>query len=117
MATDVVRFRPEDDVEEAAQAFERYDLVTAPVVDENKKLIGRITIDEMVDVIREESEADMLNMAGLQEEEDLFAPIWDSVKNRWMWLAINLCTAFIDQPCRLAHFGRQYRENSSRWPH
>ena len=95
MATDVVRFRTEADVEEAALAFERYDLVTAPVVDANKKLIGRITIDEMVDVIREESEADMLNMAGLQEEEDLFAPIWDSVKNRWMWLAINLCTAFI----------------------
>ena len=65
------------------------------VVDENKKLIGRITIDEMVDVIREESEADMLNMAGLQEEEDLFAPVWDSVKNRWMWLAVNLCTAFL----------------------
>ncbi|HGO7607346.1 TPA: magnesium transporter [Neisseria meningitidis] len=95
MAKDVVRFRAEDDVEEAAQAFERYDLVTAPVVDENKKLIGRITIDEMVDVIREESEADMLNMAGLQEEEDLFAPVLDSVKNRWMWLAINLCTAFL----------------------
>ena len=83
MATEVVRFRPEDDAEEAAQAFERYDLVTAPVVDENKKLIGRITIDEMVDVIREESETDMLNMAGLQEEEDLFAPVLDSVKNRW----------------------------------
>ena len=95
MATDVVRFRPEDDVEEAALAFERYDLVTAPVVDANKKLIGRITIDEMVDVIREESEADMLNMAGLQEEEDLFAPIWDSVKNRWSWLAVNLVTAFL----------------------
>ena len=95
MATEVVRFRPEDDAEEAAQAFERYDLVTAPVVDANKKLIGRITIDEMVDVIREESEADMLNMAGLQEEEDLFAPVFDSVKNRWMWLAINLCTAFV----------------------
>ncbi len=95
MARDVVRFRPEDDVEEAAQAFERYDLVTAPVVDANKKLIGRITIDEMVDVIREESEADMLNMAGLREEEDLFAPVIDSVKNRWVWLAINLCTAFV----------------------
>ncbi|QEY23799.1 magnesium transporter [Neisseria animalis] len=95
MSTEVVRFRPEDDAEEAAQAFERYDLVTAPVIDGNKKLIGRITIDEIVDVIREESEADMLNMAGLQEEEDLFAPIWDSVKNRWMWLAINLCTAFL----------------------
>ena len=95
MATAVVRFRPEDNVEEAAQAFERYDLVTAPVVDADKKLIGRITIDEMVDVIREETEADMLNMAGLQEEEDLFAPVIDSVKNRWMWLAINLCTAFV----------------------
>ncbi len=95
MATDVVRFRPTDNVEEAAQAFERYDLVTAPVVDEDKRLIGRITIDEMVDVIREESEADMLNMAGLQEEEDLFAPIWDSVRNRWVWLAVNLCTAFV----------------------
>lgn len=95
MARDVVRFRPTDDVEEAAQAFERYDLVTAPVIDENNKLIGRITIDEMVDVIREESEADMLNMAGLQEEEDLFAPVWDSVKNRWVWLAVNLCTAFV----------------------
>ena len=92
---DVVRFSPEDDVEEAAQAFERYDLVTAPVVDGEKHLIGRITIDEIVDVIREESDADMLNMAGLQEEEDLFAPVWDSVKNRWVWLAINLCTAFV----------------------
>ena len=101
-------------MEEAAQAFERYDLVTAPVVDENKKLIGRITIDEMVDVIREESEADMLNMAGLQEEEDLFAPVWDSVKNRWMWLAINLCTAFIASRVIGAFEGSI--EKSSHWP-
>ena len=95
MIKDVVLFHPDDDVEDAAQAFERYDLVTAPVVDANRKLIGRITIDEIVDVIREESDADMLNMAGLQEEEDLFAPVLDSVKNRWVWLAINLCTAFV----------------------
>ena len=95
MAKDVVKFRPEDNVEEAAAAFERYDLVTAPVVDENKKLIARLTVDEMVDVIREEGEADMLNMAGLDEDEDLFAPVWDSVKNRWVWLAVNLVTAFI----------------------
>lgn len=95
MAHDVVKFRPNDDVEEAAQAFERYDLVSAPVIDENKKLIARLTVDEMMDVIREESEADMLNMAGLKEEEDLFAPVWDSVKNRWVWLAVNLVTAFI----------------------
>ncbi|WP_370578495.1 magnesium transporter [Snodgrassella alvi] len=95
MADDVVTFRPEDDAAEAAAAFERYDLVTAPVVDSNRKLIGRITVDEMVDVIREESETDMLNMAGLREEEDLFAPVVDSVKNRWIWLAVNLCTAFV----------------------
>ncbi|MDK4679676.1 magnesium transporter [Kingella negevensis] len=95
MSTDVVKFRPEEDVEEAAAAFERYDLVTAPVVDENRKLIARLTVDEMMDVIREETEADMLNMAGLKDEEDLFAPVWDSVKNRWMWLAVNLMTAFV----------------------
>lgn len=95
MATDVVKFHPEDDVEEAASAFERYDLVTAPVIDSNNKLIGRLTVDEMLDVIREESEADMLNMAGLSDDEDLFAPVWDSVKNRWVWLAINLVTAFV----------------------
>ncbi|ULJ65095.1 magnesium transporter [Wielerella bovis] len=94
MSTDVVKFRPEENVEEAAAAFERYDLVTAPVVDENKKLIARLTVDEMMDVIREESETDILNMAGLSEEEDLFAPVWDSVKNRWVWLAVNLVTAF-----------------------
>ena len=95
MSSDVVKFRPEDNAEEAAQAFEKYDLITAPVIDENQKLIGRLTVDEMLDVIREESEADMLNMAGLQEEEDLFAPVIDSVKNRWVWLAVNLCTALV----------------------
>lgn len=95
MITDVVCFHPEDDTEETAQAFERYDLVTAPVVDRSNKLIGRLTIDEIIDVIREESEADIYNLAGLKEEEDLFAPVIDSVRNRWAWLAINLCTAFI----------------------
>ena len=95
MSSDVVKFHPEDNAEEAAQAFEKYDLITAPVIDEHQKLIGRLTVDEIVDVIREESEADMLNMAGLQEEEDLFAPVIDSVKNRWVWLAVNLCTALV----------------------
>lgn len=95
MSSDVVKFSPTDNAEEAAQAFEKYDLITAPVVDEKQKLIGRLTVDEMLDVIREESEADMLNMAGLQEEEDLFAPVIDSVKNRWVWLAVNLCTALV----------------------
>jgi magnesium transporter len=95
MAPDVNTFHPTDDAYEVAQAFERYDLVTAPVVDGGGRLIGRITIDAMVDVIREESEAEMLGRAGLREEEDIFASIWASVRNRWAWLAINLVTAFL----------------------
>jgi magnesium transporter len=95
MATEVVTFHPEEEAADAALAFERYDLVTAPVIDDKGLLIGRLTVDEMVDVIREESESEVLNLAGLKEEEDLFAPVIDSVKNRWAWLAINLCTAFV----------------------
>lgn len=95
MAREVVTFQPEEDIGDAAQAFERYDLVSAPVIDDAHKLIGRLTIDEVVDYIREESESEVLNMAGLKEEEDLFAPVWRSVKNRWSWLAINLITAFL----------------------
>ncbi|MBD9573930.1 magnesium transporter [Pseudomonas sp. BGr12] len=95
MATDPVTFTPDEDGYDAAQAFERYDLISAPVVDKNGKLIGRLTIDEMVDLIREESESEVLNMAGLREEEDIFASVWKSVGNRWAWLATNLVTAFI----------------------
>ncbi|WP_263260996.1 magnesium transporter [Pseudomonas sp. RIT-PI-S] len=95
MANDPVTFHPDADAYEAAQAFERYDLVSAPVVDKNRRLIGRLTIDEMVDLIREESESEVLNMAGLREEEDIFASVWRSLRNRWSWLAINLITAFI----------------------
>ncbi|MCQ4261891.1 magnesium transporter [Stutzerimonas stutzeri] len=95
MASDPVTFHPDEDAYEAAQAFERYDLVSTPVVDKSGKLIGRLTIDEMVDLIREESESEVLNMAGLREEEDIFASVWKSVRNRWAWLAVNLVTAFI----------------------
>ncbi|MBA1242086.1 magnesium transporter [Pseudomonas japonica] len=95
MASDPVTFHPDADAYEAAQAFERYDLVSAPVVDKNRRLIGRLTIDEMVDLIREESESEVLNMAGLREEEDIFASVWRSLRNRWSWLAINLITAFV----------------------
>ena len=95
MATDPVTFRPEEDAHEAAQAFERYDLVSAPVVDAGGRLVGRLTIDAMVDLIREESESEVLNMAGLREEEDIFASVWRSLRNRWAWLAINLITAFL----------------------
>lgn len=95
MAPDVNTFHPADDAYDVAQAFERYDLVTAPVVDGNGHLIGRITIDAMVDVLREESESEALSRGGLREEEDVFASVWKSIRNRWAWLAINLVTAFI----------------------
>ena len=95
MIADAVVFHPEDIADEAASAFERYDLVTAPVVERNNKLVGRITVDAVMDYIREESDSDMLSMAGLREEEDFFASVWKSVQNRWAWLAINLITALI----------------------
>ena len=95
MSEDAVVFHPEDIADDAAKAFERYDLVTAPVVDENNKLIGRVTVDAVMDLIREEAESDMLSMAGLREEEDFFASVWKSVQNRWAWLAINLVTALV----------------------
>ncbi|MBD8494819.1 magnesium transporter [Pseudomonas syringae] len=95
MANDPVSFHPEGDAYEAAQAFERYDLISSPVVDKNGKLIGRLTIDEMVDLIREESESEVRSMAGLREDEDIFASVWRSLRNRWAWLAVNLITAFL----------------------
>ncbi|MBN8480210.1 MAG: magnesium transporter [Xanthomonadales bacterium] len=95
MAADANTFHPGEDVFETAQAFERYDLVSAPVVDAEGKLIGRLTIDSMVDVIREEGDAEALSRAGLREDEDIFASVWRSLRNRWTWLAINLVTAFV----------------------
>lgn len=95
MAEDAVTFHPDDEAGDAASAFERYDLVSAPVVDRNNKLVGRLTVDVVMDFIREETDSEMLSMAGLREEEDLFATVWKSIQNRWTWLALNLVTAFI----------------------
>lgn len=95
MLTDPVVFDPGDETGAAARAFERYDLLSAPVVNERGKLLGRLTVDAVMDFIREESEEDALNRAGLRGDEDLFAPIWASARNRWLWLAVNLCTAFV----------------------
>lgn len=89
------RFHPEEKVTEAAQAFERYDLISAPVVDGQGRLIGRLTVADMVDVIRDRSDQEILGQAGLQEEEDIFAPVWGSVRNRWIWLAVNMATAIL----------------------
>jgi magnesium transporter len=80
---------------EVAQRFENFDLISAPVVDENNHLVGRITIDDVVDVIRRESEHRLMSMAGLKEDEDIFAPVAQASRRRAVWLGINLVTAFI----------------------
>jgi magnesium transporter len=80
---------------EVARLFERNDWVSAPVVDENRKLLGRITIDDVVDVIREDADHSFMSMAGLDEEQDTFAPIFKTTPRRAVWLGINLVTAFV----------------------
>ncbi len=80
---------------EVAVRFEKRDLVSAPVVDERNVLLGRITVDDVVDVIRDEAEHTILSQVGLDEEDDVFAPVRRSASRRAVWLGINLLTAFI----------------------
>jgi magnesium transporter len=95
MRREFVKFHPDEKAQDAAQAFERYDLVSAPVAEGDGRLIGRVTVDAVMDYNREETDSDMLSAGGLREDEDLFASVWKSVRNRWTWLAVNLVTAFI----------------------
>lgn len=83
---------PDTDV---ARLFQDYDLISAPVIDENHNLLGRITIDDVVDVIVDTADKKELNRAGLAEDEDIFAPIFRSTRRRSLWLGVNLLTAFI----------------------
>lgn len=94
MATDYLSLNPLDPDSDAAGAFERYDLVSAPVTDDKGRLIGRLTIADIVDVIQEDSQEQELSRAGLQEE-DIFAPVLSAMRNRAPWLLVNLCTASI----------------------
>ena len=84
-----------ESAEEVARQFSDHDWVSAPVVDENNILLGRITIDDVVDIIRSQAEHQALGAAGLDEEEDLFSPIKRAVRGRIVWLGINLATAFL----------------------
>ena len=88
-------FYTDDSTEDAIDSFERYDLVSAPVVNLHREVVGRITVDEIVDAIKAQQDRDALRQVGLREEEDLFAPVWQSGRNRWPWLALNLFTAFV----------------------
>ncbi len=83
---------PDDQV---ASLFERYNWLSAPVVDDNHHLVGRITIDDVVDIIREDAEHSMMSMAGLDDEEDTFAPALQSTQRRSIWLGVNLVTALL----------------------
>jgi magnesium transporter len=95
MVREFVEFNANEKADECAAAFERYDLVSAPVVDDDRRLVGRMTVNTVVDYIRESQDIEILSAGGLREDEDLFASVWKSVKNRWTWLAVNLVTAFI----------------------
>ncbi len=95
MATDVDSIPVTMSARDMATLFQTHDLVSAPVIDEAGRLLGRVVIDDIVDVIREDSEQALMNMAGLDEEEDLFAPVLPSAKRRAVWLGINLATAFL----------------------
>jgi magnesium transporter len=92
---EVTRFTALTPDKEVAAAFERYNLISAPVVDESNRLLGRITVDDVVDVIREEADRAVMAPAGLSEEEDILAPVVRTGRRRAPWLGINLVTAFI----------------------
>ena len=87
------------DESEVALLFEQRNLISAPVIDENNQLVGRITIDDVVDVILDQAEHSVMSMAGLDEDEDVFAPIFQSSKRRSIWLGVNLITVFIAVYC------------------
>jgi magnesium transporter len=93
--TEAPRIEPETAATDVAQLFQDRDLVSAAVVGTEGKLLGRITVDDVVDVIREEAAHSVLSMAGLQDDEDLFAGIVPSTRRRLLWLGINLVTAFL----------------------
>ncbi len=95
MSTDVPAIPVATEDDEVARIFEKRDLISAPVVDEHDHLIGRITVDDVVDVIREEAEHSIMSAAGLDEEDDMFAPVLVSARRRAIWLGVNLMTAFL----------------------
>ena len=95
MDHDPTFFLPDDSAQAAAGAFERYDLITAPVVDIKGKLMGRLSIEHVVDLFFAENDNNLRRLGGISPSEDIFAPVRKAVRTRWTWLAVNLCTAFI----------------------
>lgn len=94
MTRDPVFFYTDDPMRDAVTAFEKYDLVSAPVVNLHNQVVGRITVDAVLDAVHERAQSDSLRQVGLSADEDLFAPVTRSARNRWPWLGLNLLTAF-----------------------
>jgi magnesium transporter len=95
MSTDIQPIPAHTPSEDVVWEFENRDLLSAPVVDDNNRLVGRITVDDIVDVIRDEAEHSLMGAAGLDEEDDMFAPVVKSTRRRALWLGVNLITAFV----------------------
>ncbi len=95
MSLDLKPIPADWEARKVAERFEQHDLLSAPVVDSDGKLLGRITVDDVIDFIREEGEHQFMGQAGLSEEEDMFAPVVDSARRRAIWLGVNLGTAFL----------------------
>lgn len=95
MEPEAIKFSAMDSDKDVAAAFEKYNLITAPVLNEDSQVIGRITVDDVVDVIRDEADHSIMAPAGLKEDEDIFAPVARSTRNRAVWLGVNLITAVL----------------------
>lgn len=95
MSTDLIPIPAHTPSNQVVWEFENRDLLSAPVVDDDYRVLGRITVDDVVDVIRDEAEHALMGAVGLDEEDDMFAPVVKSATRRALWLGINLCTAFL----------------------
>lgn len=95
MLLEPVAFHTDESARDAVQAFERYDLRTAPVVNIHNQVVGVLSVDQVMDYVNESAQRERLSLVGLREDEDLFGSVWKSSKNRWTWLILNLMTAFI----------------------
>jgi magnesium transporter len=94
MTRDPTYFYTDDPMREAVTAFEKYDLLSAPVVNLHNQVVGRMTVETVVDAIKEQAATDSLRQVGLSEHEDLFGPVKPSARNRWPWIGLNLITSF-----------------------
>ena len=95
MSTDILPIPAHTPSTQVVWEFENRDLLSAPVVDDDHRIVGRITVDDVVDVIRDEAEHSLMSAAGLDEEDDMFAPVVKSARRRALWLGVNLATAFL----------------------